>query len=360
MTPTKVKTILIIFILTNLLSCTGQIKTKKNQRELNTVKIGKTVSKLSNEIWAVFQDTKGDYWFGSNGEGVYHFDGKMLTLFTTNDNLASNSIRGFQEDQSGNIYIETPDGVSKFDGDKFTTLEIIQSPLNQWKLEENDLWFNCNATANHVYRYDGEKLYELQLPRKNIRESLGIDEFETSYSPYTVYGIDKDKSGNLWLGTILAGAYRFDGESFLWIGEKELSKFPDGRVPGVRSILEDNDGYIWLSNFKSKYKINPTTPATYEKQEAVALPQELIKDKILYFNSGLNDDEGNLWMTTYRGGVWKYDGKTLSNFEINNETETVLLISIFQDQEGKIWLGTRKDGVYVQNGNGYEKFKLKE
>ena len=35
------------------------------------------------------------------------------------------------------------------------------------------------------------------------------------------------------------------------------------------------------------------------------------------------DENGDLWMTTYRGGVWKYNGKMLSNFEIKNGTEEI-------------------------------------
>ncbi len=82
----------------------------------------------------------------------------------------------------------------------------------------------------------------------------------------------------------------------------------------------------------------------------------MVKDKILYFNSGTSDDEGNLWMTTYSGGVWKFDGKKLSNQEIHNGKETVLLLSIYIDRNGTIWLGTMNDGVYKQNGGDFEKF----
>ena len=163
----------------------------------------------------------------------------------------------------------------------------------------------------------------------------------------------------MWFGTVKAGAFRFDGKSFLWIGEKELSTLPDGRVPGVRSMIQDKDGYIWLSNFYSKYKVNANSPKGYEKLKAVDLPKDLVKDKILYFNSGISDKDGNLWMTTYRGGVWKYDGKTLSNIEINNGEEIVLLMSIYQDNNGIIWLGTNNDGVYKQEGTNFEKFDIK-
>jgi ligand-binding sensor domain-containing protein len=78
---------------------------------------------------------KRKYWFGSNGKGIYYLDGNKLKLFTTIDGLVNNAIRGIQEDINGNIYIETPEGISKFDGKQFTTLKAIKSSYNQWKLE---------------------------------------------------------------------------------------------------------------------------------------------------------------------------------------------------------------------------------
>jgi len=353
----SIKIILIILVSSTFLSCKGQEKTEPKITETKSFEIGKTVSYLDNRIWAVFQDSQNNYWFGSNGKGLYHFDGKVLKLITSKDGLINNTIRGIQEDNMGNIFIETPKGVSKFNGENFTTLKVIKLENNQWKLEPNDLWFNCNGNANNVYRYDGENLYELQLPQKDIKNIFGINENEISYSPYSVYGIDKDKKGNVWFGTVLAGAFRFDGKSFLWIGEKELSRLENGQEPGVRSILEDKNGDIWLSNFKNKYKIESNSKVDYKKLKAVELSEEIIKEKLLYFNSGLTATNGDLWMTTYGGGVWNYDGKTLSNYEINNGKEDVLLISIFQDNYGTLWLGTDNDGTYKYNGEIFEKFE---
>lgn len=362
MTIQTIKIFLLVFITTQFISCNGQTKSNNDSSNVAAAEIGKIVFELDDQIWDIFQDKKGNYWFGSNGTGVYHFDGKILKQFTTSDGLVNNQIRNIQEDKEGNIYIETAEGISKFDGAKFTDLKVKKSSNNQWKLEPNDLWFGYDA--NDLYRYDGTSLIELKLPRKDLNKAFGNTMEEVSfesnnYNPYTVYGVNKDKEGNIWFGTVTAGAFRYDGKSFIWFGEKELSTLPDGRVPGVRSMIEDKDGYFWLSNFYSKYKINPNLPKGYEKLKAVDLPKEITKDKILYFNAGITDKKGNLWMTTYGGGVWKYDGKTLLNFEINNGTVDVLLINIYQDKNGTIWLGTNNDGVYKQSGNNFEKFEPK-
>lgn len=355
-----IKILLTVIISSSLLSCNSQVKSKPEQTEIKTMEIGKKVSKLDNQIWAVFQDSKGNYWFGSNGQGVYKFDGKTIIQFTTKDGLVHNQIRGIQEDSEKNLYIETHNGISKYNGIEFTTLQPVKSSKNEWKSEPNDLWFGYNA--NDLYRFDGKSLYELKLPRKDLKKAFGIETegvpFEgNNNSPYAVFGVNKDKDGSVWFGTATAGAFRYDGDSLLWFGEKELSTLPDGRVPGVRSMIQDKDGYYWLSNFYSKYKINPDLPKGYEKVKAVDLPEEITKDKILYFTSGIADEKNNLWMTTYGGGVWNYDGKTLSNYKIHNGKEEVLLICIYQDNNGTIWLGTNNDGVYRRNGNKFEKFQ---
>ena len=64
-----------------------------------------------------------------------------------------------------------------------------------------------------------------------------------SNNPYSVFRVDKEKEGNIWFGTFVAGAFRYDGNI----------------APGVRSMIQDKNGYFWLSNFKSKYKIEPNT-----------------------------------------------------------------------------------------------------
>ncbi|PHS67615.1 MAG: hypothetical protein COB12_02425 [Flavobacterium sp.] len=346
-----IKIILLIFVSSNYVSCKGQEKTKSKLTEEKTSGIGKIVAKIDNQICVIFQDSKGNYWFGSNGKGIYYFEGNQLKQITTENGLVDNTIRGIQEDKMGNVFIETPEGVSKYNGVSFKTLKPIVSPNNNWKLEPNDLWFGYNA--NDLYRYDGDSLFELKLPRKDLKKALGIDTLTSPFdsnNPYSVYGVNKDKEGNIWFGTFVAGAFRYDGKAFLWIDEKELSILPGNIAPGVRSMIQDKDGYFWLSNFKSKYEIEPNT-LEYKKLKGVE------KDKPNYFNSGLSDGKGNLWMTTYGGGVWKYDGKTLSNFEIKNGKENVLLFTIYQDNNGIIWLGTDNDGVYKYNGKTFEKFE---
>ena len=46
----------------------------------------------ANNVACSMQDKKGNLWFGTTGEGVYQYDGKSFTNFTTKDGLNSNMV----------------------------------------------------------------------------------------------------------------------------------------------------------------------------------------------------------------------------------------------------------------------------
>ena len=69
----------------------------------------------------MLHDKKGNYWFGTNESGVFHYDGKSLVQFTIKDGLCDNQIRTIQEDSTGNIWFGTDIGVIRYDGKNFET-----------------------------------------------------------------------------------------------------------------------------------------------------------------------------------------------------------------------------------------------
>lgn len=347
----------LLCLIISLLSCSG--RADKVQIRGN-YELGKKVPQIDQNIWNTFQDTNGQYWFGSNGNGVYRYDGRELMQFTTEDGLVGNTIRSVKEDGTGNILIETSEGVSKYDGATFTTLPIVKSTEAEWKLEPDDIWYSSNGNALDIYRYDGEALFESKLPRQDLVKALG-DDFDPelgvfSFNVYSVFGIDRDAEGNLWIGTCAAGAYRYDGETFTWFGEKELSILEDGRVPGVRSMIQDKDGYFWLSNIISKYKVNED--GTYKKLPGIDLSKQHVNIELPYFMSAVNDNQGNLWMSSYGDGVWKWDGEKLEQFKLKEGEKEVTLISIYKDRKGDLWLTSDVSGVWKYEDGQFEKWKF--
>jgi len=357
------KFVLILWISSTFFSCNGQIKSKNVNISEKAISLGKPISEIGQKILLIFQDSKNNIWFGGNNKGAYKYDGKSIVLYSEEDGLIGNDILGIQEDRLGNIYFDTAEGVSKFDGKQFKTLEVIEnsSVKNEWKLEPNDLWFRMGWNSGGPYRFDGKRLFHLQFPKNSMENEFNSKYPNVSFNPYAIYYIYKDTKGSMWFGTSSLGIYKYDGKDISWMYEKHLTETPEGGSFGIRSIIEDKDGYIWICNPKYKYKILPDHTKTNDLK-LINYQRELgVENKKLesfYSPSMTLDNNGDLWMVTYANGVWKNNGNQLIHYPIKDDDTDVLLFSIYKDNQGVLWLGTHNAGVYKYNGKSFEKFEL--
>lgn len=334
----------------------------------------KVTTELDKAIWYMFQDSKGTYWFGSRGQGLYRWkgEGNAFDLFTTDSGLPHNEIGRIQEDGSGNLYINTGNGISKFDGRTFTTLKLDESApaVSEVKLGPDVLWFAAGGDAPQALFYDGKSLRHLKIPTNADGDSFEARWPRAKYPrracPYDAYTIYTDTRGNVWFGTANLGALRFDGKNFAWIGESELGfDEKDNRTFGTRSIMEDKDGKFWITVTKHRFDMNPTGLASqstgglaYISSPGLPSPKSGEDEGYTYIMSMTKDKAGDLWMATYGSGVWRYDGKELKNFPVLVNGEPITLFSIYRDREDGLWLGTHEHGVFKFNGKAFEKFKF--
>ncbi len=156
-------------------SCSGQanngdkqnvIKEKKPLPTDSNYEIDRSNNQISGVIPAIFQDSKGNIWFGTqNGAfklsgdslvhidgfksesgkgvtiediaedkdgriwfahhaGVSSIDGTSVTNYYESDGLISNSAWCIETDVNGNVWIETIEGACIFDGQRFTKFDL--------------------------------------------------------------------------------------------------------------------------------------------------------------------------------------------------------------------------------------------
>jgi ligand-binding sensor domain-containing protein len=337
--------------------CNGQNKSKSQDKSSD---IGLTVSQIDKTIWAIYQDKRSNFWFGSKANGVFYYNGQQIKQITVKEGLVSNEIRGFQEDSVGNIYIETEQGVSKFDGKSIKTLEIkeVDSFINNWQFKSDDLWFRIGSNSNGPYRFDGEYLHYLKLPKSPQEDLFNSKSKNESLRPYGLYTIYKDRKGIIWFGTASLGLCRYDGKTLSWHYEEHLQKTPEGGDFGTRAIFEDKDGKFWINNTRFRYHVKPNSSFTidFQKEDGIGYLNKKNNKEFPFFLSITEDNEGNLWMATYENGVWKYNGKELCHYPIQDGETDVLLFTIYKDNKGVLWLGSHNAGVYRFNGNSFDKF----
>lgn len=354
----KNKLIYLLLILTLNFSCVEKKSSENKISKSEFVDFLKTDTlKFSSGIRAIFQDSKDNYWIGSHNEGVCLFNGKTFTYFTTDNGLSDNQVRTIQEDDKGIIWFGTGNSVSSYDGKQIInhTLKnhIIANDSLQgnWAKKENDLWFNAGMNTG-VYRFDGNKLYYLAFPSLKIINPDNI---------YAVTGISKGKNDMLWIATF-AGIFGYNGKNFIIINDETLKFRKETGYLHIRSILEDSKGRLWIGNngigvllkdgdsiinfSEQNNLIHPTSSRRGDESQIGTLEHVFAIEE---------DSEGNIWFGDRDTGAWKYDGKTMINYTIDNKLSTLMIWSIYKDNNNNLLFGMADGGVYKFNGKSFDK-----
>ena len=359
--------IYILLILTLNFSC-GENKStelKTNNPDLVTTLKADTL-KFTSGIRSIFQDSKGNYWFGSLREGVAVYNGKTFIYFSSNDGLTDNQIHSIQEDNEGNIWFNTQEGVSSYDGARIKnhtdaeTKKIqnnfqIQSnePLQgKWMKSDKDLWFEAGI-KDGVYRFDGQKLNYLAFPPHKILNPID--------NLFAVTDISKGKNNMIWFGTY-AGVFGYNGSDFTIINDETLGFDRKIEPLHIRSILEDSKGRLWIGNngigvllkdgdsiinFSNKHHlIHPNSKRKGDKS-----PQGTLEHVFTI----AEDNKGNIWFGDRDAGIWKFDGKAMKNFTKIDGLTSDFTLSIYEDKNGELWFGMTDGSVYRLNGDTFEK-----
>lgn len=154
-------------------------------------------------MWSIVEDREGNIWFGSNGRGVFRYDGAKIVQFSRKDGLGSDIVQAIMQDRAGVLWFGTRDGgLSRYDG-----IAFVHSPMKAdadggyvWTMLEDragQLW--VSLLGDGLYRHDGKS-----FTRYSNADGLG-----NAY----VQSIFEDRDGTLWVGTS-GGVYRFNGGTF--------------------------------------------------------------------------------------------------------------------------------------------------
>lgn len=333
-------------------------KTEVNYRRTlpeNFFKNGYSVQMLPKQIRSIFQDKSGNYWFGTNGEGVYRYDLKTLRQYTVADGLADNQCINIQEDRLGNIWVESGNfSISKFDGFKFSTQIKKENSTFKidtiWKSQSNELWF---YGGNGVFRNNGTSIEYFPFETYNL---LDKSKAPFTLSSHSVYSLLKDKKGRVWFGTQAEGVCMFDGKTLTWFKEKGLAG------PAVLAIFEDSKGNLWFGNNSAGiFRFDGSTLTNLTQETAIRDTEKNASDfsnpKLLKRIYSINEDLiGNIWIGTVDTGVWRFDGRNFTNYTTQNGLASNAINSIYRDNTGELWFGTDNHGICKFNGKSFYEF----
>lgn len=359
----KIKLIYSILLLTLSFSCIGNKSTEKegSQSELQSTSQTDTLN-FTSGIQSIFQDSKGNYWFGSLQEGVAVYNGKTFIYFNNHDGLADNQIHSIQEDEEGIIWLNTQTSVSSYDGSRIrnhtdTLTKSFNLPRNKilqgkWMKSATDLWFEA-GNKEGVYRFDGKQLTYLAFPAHKV-----LNPYDNLFA---VTDISKGKNKMIWFGTF-AGVFGYNGSDFTIINDETLG-FDRKIAPlHIRSVFEDSKGRLWIGNngigvllkdgdsiinFSSKHQLIHSK----SKRNGDQSPQGTLEHVFTI----AEDKKGNIWFGDRDAGIWKYDGKKLVNYSQKDGLSNDFALSIFEDNNHVLWFGMADGSIYTFNGKTFEK-----
>lgn len=342
----------LILILTLNFSCVEKKSAEKKTSSSEWAATSKNDTlKFTSGIRAIFQDSKGHYWFGSHHEGVSVYDGISFEYYTTNEGLPDNQIRSIQEDHHGKIWIGTANGVSVYNNGSLTNYSTKNNgPQYDWNKTTGDLWFYAGE-EDGIKRFDGQHMNYLIFPKpKN----------ENPDHSYGVTGISKDKAGKVWMATY-AALFSYDGKT-VTIFDHQTLKLKDHDFLHIRSVLADSKGRIWIGNngigvllmegnavihFSEKHHlIHPTSKRRGDKSQPGTLEHVFAIEE---------DSEGNIWFGDRDSGAWKYDGKNLTNYSVSDNPSKPMIWTIYKDNKNNLLFGMADGKIFKFNGKTFEK-----
>lgn len=295
---------------------------------------------VSQYIRSIFQDSKGNLWFGTF-EGIVRYDEKTLTYFSNPEGFISQSVFAISEDKNGNLWIGTDQGVYKYDGKVFKNYNQ-KDGLNHIDISRKGILVDQSGTiwvGTHggVYRYD---------PSADSKGGKSFSLFQ-QLPPINNAGIMEDKSGNIWFASSDKGVFCYDGKTIINIAEKE--ELGENYAGG---IAQDQLGNMWFTMKKGICKFDGKTFTEYTPENGLGGTEFW----------GINIEQSGIVWITARGSTTRFDPSIpLANpnaFKVFTSADgfTCCVQSMFQDKSGRMWWGTGQ-GLYRFDGKRFYQVK---
>ncbi|MEP7106464.1 MAG: two-component regulator propeller domain-containing protein [Ferruginibacter sp.] len=137
--------------------------------KIDTLNKKHTFYNIGYAIRSIYQDRKRNFWIGTQEGGLLLFNRADGTFkrFTTTNGLPHNTILRILEDKSGNLWLSTYNGLSKFDVEKKTFTNFSQSD----GLQSNQFSFNAAlALDNGELLFGGIRGFNIFYPETVSKE----------------------------------------------------------------------------------------------------------------------------------------------------------------------------------------------
>lgn len=343
-------------------------------------------------IYAIAQDQFGVMWMGTNGAGLYRYDGINYVSYEQNskhnNSINSNLIYAVYVDTQNRLWVGTDEGLCLYN----RNLDIFENiDLRGKSRKETVISVKSIIEDNNGNLFLGT--FNNGLLKLNVK-SLEISTIKPNVSNTTHYSISclvKDKKGTIYLGTnsglkvvdpikneikkviidkdneLLSGtivSMFFDSKQNLWIGNgykglvkvdlyskvKEAVSYPVTRKRIMSILAADAETILCATENDGLIIVN--SQGTVQKKYV----NSKYNNRSLGSNSVwslLLDKENRLWLGYYNKGLGVFDRinskvKAIESLPGNPQSlQTNCVTDIAKDNEGRLWISMEGGGVDV-------------
>lgn len=246
--------------------------------------------------------------FNSIAQNEFH-------TYTKSDGLTSSNILITKVDHKGIIWAGTNSGINAFTGDEWVPIKSISD-------------------------------------NKGYNKNMG-----------RVFMFFEAINGDLWVISE-KGVFIYNRKYWTYFEDNENEGF------FVADIFEDRRGWIWIMLEKSRslkdisdigFSLVEGIIQMYDGQQWHKFPGKIggsaavvIGDPLDYFTSHMQDEKGNIWITSL-DGLYKFNGKQWEEFN-EEQLPSDICYKVIETSENEIWVAT-KYGIAKQVGDGWVKFE---
>lgn len=287
-------------------------------------------SLAENSVFGVYQDRSGTLWVSFASRGVDKFD-RQTNSFTHYPDMPGGLAQSMREDDAGLIWMAGNGGIFSFDkaSGTYSSLYPLQCNTGQTIIPDrtrpNILWvgtdtglvrFDTTTKKWKKFRHDPgnpdsishDTMWNLFMDKAGLiwipTYGGGLDQFDPvtervvahyknnpedslSLGSDTLNHVYQDSSGRIWVGTVGSGLNRLNADGRFTRYNEETGFLTNW----VGSILEDNQGFLWLGTKVGLVKFDPKSETWRLYTQADGLQGDEFQE---YPN--LKAKDGELWV----------------------------------------------------------------
>ncbi|GAB3338375.1 two-component regulator propeller domain-containing protein [Marivirga atlantica] len=303
---------------------------------------------ISDFINTLFLDTDNKLWVGTK-EGLCFYD-RNLDAFTLvnikevieNDYGQPASVNSIIQDDEGDLIVGTY-GFGLFKLDR-QTLEITRVATEL--LQNSDFQISSLSKTNSGSIYVGSNYGLFGLDHKYQATQVFKDKFQKSPISVSIESLQVDQRGFLWIGTTSNGLMRVKPD----IDNYQFDTFPITQNK-ILSLIEVEPNFIFCGTENDGLIIVDEKGKVYQKYLHNIQQERSLRSNSIW--SLYEDNENIVWLGYYNKGLGTFNEtnnkfnsiEALPNDENSLQASTVT--SVVKDQSGRIFMSSEGGGIDI-------------